>query len=103
LQFVFISGGDVWYKSDVFTHNLILIEEARAMLIARLHFDNGSEVEQPISDGQTVPYRLKHVEDKGEDMIVRTFGYRAGQPAGDLVIHYDELSDKTESVRKQGA
>ena len=73
------------------------------MLTARLHFNDGSEVEQPISDGQTVPYRLQHVEDAGETMVVRTFGYRAGQPVGDLVIHYDELKSATESVRKQGA
>ena len=73
------------------------------MLTVRLHFNDGSEVEQPISDGQTVPYRVQHVEDAGESMIVRTFGYRAGQPVGDMVIHYDELKAETESVRNQWA
>ena len=73
------------------------------MLTAQLHFKDGSEVEQPISDGQTVPYRLQHVEDAGELMIVRTFGYRAGQTVDGIVIHYDELSAESESVRKQWA
>lgn len=68
------------------------------MLMARLHFDDGSEVEQPIGDGQTVPFRLQHVQDIGDEPKVRTFAYRAGQPAGDLVIHYDELPARSKVI-----
>jgi hypothetical protein len=68
------------------------------MLMAQLHFDDGTMVEQPIGDGQTVPFRLQHVHDLNEDTKVHTFAYRAGQPTGELIIHYDELVPKPKIV-----
>ena len=68
------------------------------MLTARLHFEDGTEIEQPIGDGQTVPFRLQHIEEIGEDYRVRTFAYRTGQEEGKLVIHYDELPAKSKVV-----
>lgn len=70
------------------------------MLMARLHFENGSELEQPIGDGQTVPFRLQHVKDSGEDLEVHTFAYRTGQASGELVIHYDEVTPTPKIVHK---
>ena len=73
------------------------------MPTARLHFEDGSEVEQPIPDGQTIPYRLQHIEDGSDAMIVRTFAYRQKQPTDDLFVHYDEMPAKAETVNKKAA
>ena len=73
------------------------------MLIARLHLDDGSEVERPILDGETVPYRIHHIEDQEDKSIIRTFAYRNGQSGGETIIHYDEMADKTEFVTRQSA
>jgi hypothetical protein len=73
------------------------------MLIAQLHFEDGSETEQPIPDGQTVPFRLQHIQDGDGEMIVHTFAYRKGQPGTEHVIHYDELPNKIASARQQSA
>jgi hypothetical protein len=73
------------------------------MPTAKLHFENGSEVDQPIPEGQTVPYRLQHIEDLDDAMTVRTFAYRKRQPEDGSEIHYDELPAKAESVRKHTA
>ena len=70
------------------------------MLMARLHFEDGTEVEQPIGDGQTVPFRVQHVQDVGDDLTVRTFAYRVGQASGELVIHYDEMPAASKTVHK---
>ena len=68
------------------------------MLTALLHFDDGTEVEQPIGDGQTVPFRLQHIQDLKDDSTLRTFAYRVGQPAGEMVIHYDELPPRSKTI-----
>ena len=55
--------------------------------VARLHFHDGRELDQPFEPGQTVPARIQHESD---GPTVRTFAYRRGQDPSADVIHYDE-------------
>ena len=68
------------------------------MTIARLHLHDGSEFEQILEPGQTVPSRIRRVPTDGESSTVHTFAYRKGQPLSLTEVHYDEWPAATRVV-----
>ena len=69
------------------------------MLTAKLNFADGTAVERPIDDGQTVPNLVQHVDEGDDATTLRIFQYRKGQLLDDHFVHYDEIRSKVVSVR----